>query len=104
MEAFKAEWFQKNKLRLVAKSSARSKSPIGRYDQQRAHAKRRGIPWEFTFDSWWKIWQDSGKWNERLERKYVMCRTGDIGPYSPSNVRIDTHKNNILERHGKFVD
>ena len=78
--------------------------PQKRYIQQKCQADHRGIGWLFTFDTWWKMWEESGKWNERGRKtgQYCMARKGDIGPYSPENVDIilvtknssDAHANN----------
>jgi len=67
-----------------------------RYVQQRCVAHKRGIDWLFTFESWWQMWQDSGKWAERGRKlgQYCMARKGDIGPYSPDNVEIVTNSKN----------
>lgn len=78
------------------KVKARRSTPYARYLQQKHAANARDIPWEFTFDSWWKLWEESGHWEER-GIAYCMCRTKDIGPYSPTNTRIDTVSNNTLE-------
>ena len=39
-------------------------------------ARKRGISFLLTFDEWWKIWQDSGHWEERGTKggQYVMAR------------------------------
>lgn len=73
-------------------------SPKGRYAMHKKNAEIRGIPWEFTFETWWAVWEDSGKWAERGRGGYMMCRFGDTGPYSPTNVRIDTVVSNARER------
>lgn len=73
-----------------------SYTPKGRYQCQKRSAKKRNISWNFTFNSWWKVWQDSGKWEERTHCGYVMGRNGDTGPYSPDNVQIITHSQNLL--------
>lgn len=72
------------------------KTPMGKYIRQRANANRRGIRWEFTFDTWWNTWQASGKWEQRGTQsdQYCMSRILDDGPYSPSNVRIQTMRKN----------
>lgn len=70
-----------------------------KYVAQRFRALQRGIPWKFTFPSWWALWQRSGKWNERGVGKYVMARFGDTGPYSPDNVEIVTQAKNIRDAH-----
>ena len=61
-----------------------------RYIQQKCQAVKRNIEWLFTFDTWWKMWNDSGKWSERGRKKgqYCMARRGDVGPYSLDNVDI----------------
>jgi hypothetical protein len=102
--AWHAEWHRQNRERVLAKMAARRVSPIGRYDQHRVHAKRRGITFDLTFDEWWSIWQESGKWEERGRGGYQMCRLGDQGPYAIGNVRIDTQRNNLQERWGHFED
>ena len=61
-----------------------------RYTQQLCQARNRNIEWLFTFDTWWKMWDESGKWEHRGRKanQYCMARKGDIGPYSPDNVDI----------------
>lgn len=86
----------KNKERDKATRKLYNSSPRGRYQQQRRQAVLRNIPWEFTFETWWKVWEDSGKWEERgfSKGKYCMCRSKDVGPYSPSNVVVATTEDN----------
>jgi hypothetical protein len=50
------------------------------FQQQRQSARRRGIPWHLTLGDWWRIWEQSGRWNERGRGHghYVMSRTGDL--------------------------
>jgi hypothetical protein len=68
----------------------RRKTPQYYYNNQRQSAKVRGIEWEFTFETWWAVWEASGKWEQRGKRtgQYCMARNGDTGPYAPWNVRI----------------
>lgn len=70
--------------------TAYEQSPLGKYRRQRTNAERREIPWDFTFETWWKVWEDSGKWEQRGVGRdaYCMSRIDDEGPYSPSNVEI----------------
>jgi hypothetical protein len=60
-----------------------------RYNSQKANAKRRGIEWQFTFETWLKFWGDDlykrGQGHDRL----CMQRFGDAGPYHPDNCRKD---------------
>lgn len=69
------------------------------YQRQRNSAKSRNILWLFDFDSWCAFWIASGKWHERgrSKSKFVMARNGDIGPYSPANVRIISFSQNTTE-------
>jgi hypothetical protein len=63
---------------------------------QKAGSKKRGIPWQLTFDEWLSIWKKSGKLHRRgkYREHYVMARYGDTGPYSPTNVYITTIEDN----------
>ena len=81
-------------------SGGAGKGTIARiYYQQFRSAKNRKIRWEFNLASWWRVWQDSGKWEFRGRgaQKYCMSRTDDSGPYSPDNVVIRTNAENISD-------
>ena len=67
-----------------------------KYNCQKGKAKHRGIDFNLTFDEWWEIWQQSGKWEQRGFRKgqYVMSRKNDIGPYAIGNVFIQPAEDN----------
>jgi hypothetical protein len=69
------------------------------YQYQRNQARHRGIKWELNLWQWWTIWDLSGHWAERGQgaNSYVMCRTGDVGPYSVDNVYIATGSQNIKD-------
>ncbi len=67
------------------------KRPTRAYATQRRNAFHRRIGWELNLWQWWSIWQQSGKWAQRGRGQgYVMCRTGDLGPYAVGNVFIAT--------------
>lgn len=68
--------------------------PQRRYQYQKRSAHYRGIEWQFNFASWWQVWQESGRWDERGRGQYVMARPGDTGPYAPHNVEIITNSQN----------
>lgn len=71
--------------------NGQSKSPLTQYTHQRKNANRRSIAWEMSFAEWWKIWQDSGRYDERGRgHGYAMCRFGDTGAYAVGNVEIIT--------------
>lgn len=76
----------------------RRKKPEERYLSQRASAFRRQIPWRFQFQSWWKLWEESGKWHLRGRGPgtFCMCRKGDQGPYSPDNCFIAESELNLF--------
>lgn len=69
-------------------------------------ARKRAIAWEFTFDTWWAMWRASGRYAERGRRRgqYVMARYGDVGPYSPSNVRVCLAAENGRESASKLTE
>lgn len=76
------------------------KHPIRLYEQQRNSARRRGIGWEITLREWWKVWQESGKWELRGRGKgYCMARWADDGPYSAENVYICTCGENFSDSY-----
>jgi len=72
---------------------------IERYFEQRQAAKQRGVEWQLDFRTWLEIWQASGHLHQRGRCKgsYQMCRSGDIGPYASSTVRIDRMEANASE-------
>lgn len=77
-----------------------SKSPLKKFAQQRCSSRQRGIEWQFTFTDWWRIWQESGHWQERGRGQgYCMARYGDSGPYSPDNVYICTVGQNFSDSY-----
>ena len=71
------------------------------FARQKAMAKVRKIEWQLTFDQWWNIWDQSGKYEQRGRGsgKYCMSRIGDIGPYAINNVVIKTIDENNKEAH-----
>ena len=82
-------------------------TPMNRFSQHKCRTKGRldaaGNPIEFklTFEQWWDIWQKSGKWNQRGNKRgqYVMSRKNDLGHYEIGNVEIIESIENV--RRGK---
>lgn len=75
-------------------------TPLEAYRSQRSAARRRKIEWQFTFPEWWKIWSDSGHYQNRGPGQgYCMARYGDSGPYSPNNVYICTIGQNFSDSY-----
>jgi hypothetical protein len=79
-------------------SSVEQKQAQAMYSRQKGNAKRRGIAWEFTFETWMQLWGDDlikrGKYHHNL----CMQRFGDTGPYSPTNVKKDFAMENARTR------
>ena len=75
-----------------------------RYLQHKRNAATRRIPFLLTFDQWWGLWVDSGKWEQRgpLGYQYCMSRFGDEGPYSLDNVVIRLNRENRADRCRKY--
>ena len=69
------------------------------YHNHKARAKRKGIPFELTFEQWYKIWLDSGHYHEKGTKhgQYVMSRYQDKGGYTIDNVYIQTVGDNTRE-------
>lgn len=47
-----------------------------------------------------KEWAIENNWKKGLH----FCRTGDIGNYEPTNVRLDTLENNTIEAVAKYYE
>lgn len=77
--------------------------PRGIYTRQRANARRREIPFDITFEEWKKVWEDSGKWEQRGTARgcFCMSRINDEGGYSLGNVEIKSVTANIKEHLDK---
>src|ERR1044072_2526371 len=73
-----------------------------KYTQHKANAKQRGIAFLLTFDEWWAVWQESGKWALRGPNvgQYCMSRFGDSGPYAVGNVFINLSVKNVSDGPG----
>jgi len=70
-------------------SSGRVGSPLHRYMHQRKDAIHRGNTWNFTFKTWWAMWEESGKWDARGTGQYGMGRVGNSStPFGPDTCRV----------------
>lgn len=85
------------KLRRARETKYRN-SDRGRYTKAKINATRRGVEWLFDFDSWLKVWKDSGHYEKRGRAAglYQMARKGDCGPYVDWNVVIVRMESNSL--------
>jgi hypothetical protein len=76
----------------------RPDKPTYAFVGQHRNANSRGIAWELNLWQWWKIWQQSGHWQQRgTGRGYCMCRLNDTGPYAVDNVYIATGSDNMKD-------
>lgn len=76
--------------------------PQSRFQQQKASAKTRGIPFLLSFEQWWELWEPH--WHRRGQKSQdmCMCRKADQGAYEVGNVRIATNRENQQERALEF--
>lgn len=95
------------------------KEAFYRYKIQRRDAIKSGRIWSLSFDEWFAIWNNSGKWNERGKQpdQYCMMRVitldgkdfhdydydGNQLPYSNRTVRIGTNKENSSRKFGNSI-
>jgi hypothetical protein len=78
-----------------------------RFSIHRAGAKKRGIPFELTFEEWDHWWLSNGidkntpyvKGTVSTPSQKCMCRTGDTGSYRLDNIYCATQIQNIQDRH-----
>ena len=78
------EWRERNPQRLA-------------YAQQKDNASKRGISWDFSFDTWIKFWGGDIDKRGCTENDLVCARHGDVGPYSPENCFKQTSQANASE-------
>jgi hypothetical protein len=99
------KYYERNKERIKSQQLDRERkwleTPEGKYSVQKRHAKQRQIDWQFSFEEWWSMWEESGHWDNRGVGKgqYCMSRFGDRGPYSPTNCEIKLSTDNNLESY-----
>jgi hypothetical protein len=79
-----------------------------RYARHRAQARYRNIDFDFTWEAWHAWWQSHGidKNTQPVQRgsqRLCMCRYGDQGAYTVSNVYLATHSDNTSDaaRNGR---
>lgn len=73
-------------------------APQGRYRAQMDMAAKRGIVWQFTFESWLTWWGDDLGRRGPGADELNMARYGDAGPYSPANCYKATRRENTREQ------
>ena len=72
---------------------------IKEYNQQKANAKHRDIPWQFTYDEWINWWGADIDKRGKGKGKLCMCRKNDEGSYDPDNVFKESHEYNVYSAH-----
>lgn len=72
-----------------------------KFRQHKHRAEQKNIPFNLTFDEWFKIWTDSGFYalRGRGRGKYVMSRKNDEGGYESGNVFIQLNGDNVSQAH-----
>ena len=62
------------------------------YASHSRNAKKRGIPFLFTFEQWSEWWLTDDRWSRRGRKagQLQMGRKGNSGPYAPENVECVT--------------
>lgn len=70
------------------------KRVIDNYNGQKSMAKKRGIAWQFTRESWLAWWGDDYALRGQGRGKLCCARKNDSGPYSPENCIKLTHEEN----------
>ena len=68
-----------------------------KYSSQRRTAAKRGIAWQFTYETWLEWWGDDIVNRGRRTGQLVMARFNDTGPYHPDNVKKVTCNENCRE-------
>ena len=102
MAAYRKKWREKNIEKAKSQDKEwRKKNPArSAYLSQKSRAKERGVEFLLTFEEWWEMWEPHWERRGRSLDDMQMCRTGDTGPYSVENCRIDTCRNNKREYYG----
>jgi hypothetical protein len=74
-------------------------SPAHRYSEQKSNVLKRGLRFDISLEDWFEVWEKSGKWEQRGNKKheYCMCRFQDKGHYTKGNVFIATNTENCKE-------
>lgn len=67
------------------------------YNSQKCAAGKRGIDWQFTYETWLAWWGDDIVNRGRCLGQLCMARYNDTGPYHPDNVKKITHADNVRE-------
>lgn len=97
-DAYGCSWVELNRLNGGVPKGApgcRAKA----YKAQQSNCRKRGLTWQLTFPEWCRVWDESGKWEQRGRggNSYVMARKQDLGPYAAWNVYVTTMAQNTAD-------
>ena len=67
------------------------------FSAQKQNARRRGIAFEFTYDTWISWWGNDIEQRGKGANKLVMARKEDTGSYHPDNVIKLYGKDNVSQ-------
>ena len=81
----KKAYREKSRAVMNTRSKVWMASPLGRFRGHANGAKRRGIEFLFTFETWLTWWGSDLDRCGRRSAQLCCARRGDIGPYSPDN-------------------
>ena len=71
-----------------------AQTPVFKYNVHKQTAKRRGIPFDLSFEEWWAYWEPHWQYRGRGKGFLCMSRYGDTGSYILGNVYINTYEEN----------
>jgi hypothetical protein len=95
--AYGREYRLENSDKIRAAYERHNASAFGKYRAHKNMARRRGIAWLFTFESWLTFWGDDFVRRGLKPDDLVCARRGDTGPYSPENCDKITRRENTQQ-------
>lgn len=83
------KWIERKQQQAQAREQYR-KSPTAKFVRAQAAARRRGVPWELTFNQWLNLWEDSGHCNADGPNttQYRLVRFNDTGAFRMGNAVV----------------
>jgi hypothetical protein len=75
------------------------------YNVQKGKAKKLGVDWELSFDSWYALWSLSGKLDQRGNKgnEYSLTRRDSSKGFSTSNCIIRTNSENAADKSAEEI-
>jgi len=75
-----------------------SRTPKGKFQLDRQHAKDKGEEWHLTFEQWWAKWEPHWKKRGKKLRQYSLYRLDPALPYTDENTVVGTNKDRHAHR------